>query len=116
MRYALLLLCLGCVDASSDTEVTTVVYQFADITVGDVIPNTSLVWSAEDAREVMRRVDDIDIAVGRWTFSKGLRRYNLGKCETPRYGTVQQCYADRESKLTDVRDRYIRDLQILGVR
>jgi len=58
MRYLpLLFLLAGCIDSSMDTEVNTVVYQFADIAVGDKIPNTTMVWAVEDAHEVLRLVN-----------------------------------------------------------
>lgn len=103
MRYLLLLLLVGCIDQSADTEVTTIVYQFADITVGDTIPNTAMVWSAEDAREVMRRVDTT-------------HKRSVEHCEHVYYTERDGCYAVRTRELLGAREQYIRELQILGIR
>jgi hypothetical protein len=81
MKYLILLLGLvGCVDTSTDTEFNLTVYQFAHITVDDTIPGTVLVWTSEDAREVMRRVNLYrNVCPGGW--AHGLHtHYNLAKC------------------------------------
>ena len=112
MRLLLLLLVLaGCVDASQDTTVTTVVYQFADITVGDTIPNTTLVWSAEDAREVMRTLDrtvDEYMKWGGWYVTNCMWYHK----DHQRVA----CFDARVRALAAFRDQYIRELQILGVQ
>ncbi len=107
MRYLLLLLLVGCIDSSMDTEVNTVVYQFADVTVGDTIPSTSLVWSTAHVEEVRRTVSGMRFACCGWKLS-------VQHCNDRR-NDRENCFATRMRALATERDRYIRELQILGV-
>lgn len=116
MKYLVLLLCLvGCVgNETATTEVT--VYQFVDITVGDTIPGTVLIWDMEDAREVMRQLDGA-VAGHRHTVGNCYDRHRMGifaDYYTPE--AIAECDKWRRAALLRIRERYIGDLQILGVR
>jgi len=105
MRYLLLLLLVGCMDSSVSSEVNnTVVYQFAEITVGDTVPSTFHVWSADDARAVI-------------ALTETTHKLSIEHCEhASRPSRRRSCYFEREQAIRRIRDHYIRDLQILGVR
>ncbi len=99
----------ACIDQSADTEINTVVYQFADISIGDTIPQTSMVWTMLAAQEVMRRVDGMVYSTwSGWTLSE-CHRYGIKPDRT-------KCLAARFHELSAERDRYILELQILGYR
>lgn len=108
MRYLLLLLLAGCIDSSMDTEVNTVVYQFTSITVGDTIPGLVVVWSRGDANNVIGAVDEM-----RFSRHPSIR---LSDCVRVHLRHREHCYGEREAALLATRDRYIRELQILGFR
>ena len=99
----------------STTEVTVTEIQIEELElpsipkfnthIGDTIPGTILTWTRKDAEEVMYRVKNI--------YFRGWRRLSVSHCSSYKNG---ECFERRLKALSEEKDRYIRELQILGAR
>ncbi len=105
MRYILLLLLVGCMDSSVSSEVHTVVYQFTDVKIGDVVPETNFTWTQADADVVLQMLRGVGTKIA---------KHNVRNCFHNREKHLYECLAARRHFLLLLKDERIRELQILG--